>query len=263
MLSVSYLTPVSFDFLTPARKACNQVARVMFNTVTCQCCRREEANPPQINAVVQTPPPRAISTCRKVWNFCTQGTILHALDNQRLEEETEANKKLSLCGKATLGIKYGLKGFFQKIPILILVSNILTKTTNLDDIQKIDIDFSFTESSVIVPILEEIVFRGIVQNIVAVSQRALNWCMPQCIKTNRVFIWIVSPSCRILVVNLLFAAVHLGNGGGYLTLLGAAVQVISILWSPRYSILHKTTGNIVAPIFAHMTNNAIAHVLTH
>jgi hypothetical protein len=79
----------------------------------------------------------------------------------------------------------------------------------------------------------------------------------RCLKNNKIFEWITSPSARILTSNYLFARTHSNIGKGRSTAQAFSIAAY-IMLSPRESILHETTGNIASTIACHGTHNLIS-----
>lgn len=107
-------------------------------------------------------------------------------------------------------------------------------------------------------VLEEILFRGVMQNCLASLQKTAVYVTPQRLQNNCVFKWFTSSAARIISISAIFAAVHLSNGGGYLSEKDSFIQAMAIMLLPVEGILHETTGSIVAPIAHHMTYNFLA-----
>ena len=95
------------------------------------------------------------------------------------------------------------------------------------------------------PILEEVIFRGCLNNGIYLGQQLLEKAAPESLR-GRLFNYIISPSPRLLIVHGLFSFAHGIQRGSILFLLGAS-----------FTLLHESTGDIIAPIYAHITQNAL------
>lgn len=200
-------------------------------------------------------------------NFFTDYTIAHALDNSRIQRELKETRNKSLASKIAQGIDVGIDGITKSIVIgffISLVAKQFFDTTN-DGSQAENGSAGkgpdFISAVFTGPILEEILFRGILQNGMGYVQKIAKWVAPQLIKKTRLFKWLISPSSRVLAVNSLFAYVHFYNKGYSMSTADAAVQVGSIFFTPKSSILYETTGNLAAPIACHISNNLYVQCL--
>lgn len=194
-------------------------------------------------------------------NFFTDYTIAHALDNSRIQRELEESRNKSLASKITQGISVGVDGLTKAIVIGFLISIVAKQFfDSTNDGSKAENEntgegLGFIYSTFTGPILEEILFRGILQNGVGCVQKLAKWVAPQLMKKTRLFNWLISPSSRVLVANSLFAYIHLYNKGHSMSTADTVVQVGSIFLTPNSSILYETTGNLAAPIACHISNN--------
>lgn len=184
-------------------------------------------------------------------SFFNNYTIIHAVNNPRIEEEFQQDKNSNLATKLKKGIYVEAKTFIQRFVIFTALSTLAKQLKQSNGINNIKEPIGFIYEVIIGPIVEEIIFRGILQNGMHYAQKFAKWAAPRFIRNTRVFEWLTSPSARILGANSLFALVHLGNKGAVRTV----ALVGTILLMPRMSILHETTGNIAAPIVCHMTHN--------
>ena len=104
-------------------------------------------------------------------------------------------------------------------------------------------------------IIEELIFRGIIQNSLGISQQAIKYVTPESLQDNRFFQFIQSPCARVLTTNVIFALTHFINAKGSLSTAGATSQIACILLYPMCSTLYETTGDLFTPLVAHTTNN--------
>lgn len=199
--------------------------------------------------------------------FFSDHTVAHAIDNQRITEEVQLNRDLTFFQKCKKGFEVGVKGAIQGLFISMSIYQ-LTKlffdtTDNTRGYSTGEGAVSdFKINCIMFPVVEEIVFRGIIQNGASCFQKIGNYIAPSALKNTRAFQWLTSPASRILGSNALFALAHLSNSGTAMSLAGAAAQTLKISLHPSFSILHETTGDIIAPIAAHIVNNSMAMFLT-
>lgn len=128
----------------------------------------------------------------------------------------------------------------------------LTEEPEKNDLRQNPLHDSLSRFVIRIPIIEEIVFRGLFQNGLGAVQSALSSILP--------FSWASSPAFPILGSNLYFSLVHLQNSdpdNGYLNRISTISKVLLLLLHPQSSILHTTSGGLTASISAHITRNLI------
>jgi hypothetical protein len=206
----------------------------------------------------------------------TENTIFHALDNQRLE--ANGKKTFSFAERVHKGFHEGVVGAVKGIASQLCLLGLIwaSTTVSFDNQDDAKVDQFYNNDIFIVltaPIIEEVFFRGILQNGAHGLQVLSQKILPARMQNNRIFKWLTSPSARVLVPNSLFAGVHLLNGGGYLSSGGALMQAGKIFIYPVESILFETTKKpsssvssffengvlaMVAPMTCHIANNLFA-----
>lgn len=187
-------------------------------------------------------------------------SIFFALNNETLKKEFRQHANLNVFRKFTLGFKNGVRDFPSNVMIVICL-NILFSRFKPAPISSNSLKNSLLGNAIIAPITEEIFFRGILQNGVAKVQKLGADYLPNSLIKNKVVNWSLSPSARVVVVNSLFATIHLYNAGKGMTQQHAVIQTLKIMLKPSSCLLHEKTGNIIAPIGSHMANNLIASSL--
>ncbi len=116
------------------------------------------------------------------------------------------------------------------------------------------------EADLVGPLIEEVFFRGVLQNGLKIAQRTGQKIFtPLQGKTAE---WIFSPQARILAINALFAAAHLSNARGPSSTIVAIRQIIFCALFSTEARLYETTGKLHVAIASHMTNNLFASLLT-
>lgn len=111
-----------------------------------------------------------------------------------------------------------------------------------------EIKYSFVGSVIIMPIVEEVIFRKLVQGGIQKLQRFL----PQRLNC------LSGQSARVLITASAFGLIHLLNGGegGYHTWEMAKIQSIYATIAGLYLChLKEKTGNIAVPLAVHMALN--------
>ena len=99
----------------------------------------------------------------------------------------------------------------------------------------------------VIPIIEEIIFRGCLQRLI----KSIQGFLPKKLET---------PSLRVLITASYFASYHLSNSGGYLTKSQAIIQCLGILLYPIESIIYERRSLLMS-IISHMTNNLCCYTV--
>lgn len=188
---------------------------------------------------------------------CTRGTIFHGLDSERLEHDKKEYKDATYFSKIRLGISMGAQGFLVSL-VVNTVANILIETRGKTSGNLLSISYT---QLVAVAVIEEIIFRFLIQNAIELIQNTAVHYASDSLKENRAFIWVTSPSCRVLATSAIFAAVHLTNGGTYISVAGAAVQAFTILINSNETVAYEISGDFITPVVCHITNNTIVYGL--
>ncbi len=196
-----------------------------------------------------------------VSEFFYKGSILHGFNNERLSAERAKNLNLTELDKAALGLGGGARRFVQASWYVLALS----LTISVLGITYLGVSSALTldilDIVIVAPIVEEVLFRGFIQEGLSILQSCIKQILSVASLKSHTISWLLSPACRIVVVNSLFAAAHFGNIHHGFTIVQAAVQVTLIVLTPVYSILYETTDSLSAPIVAHMTNNLFCVLL--
>lgn len=205
-----------------------------------------------------------------VYNY----SIPHAMDLARLETEREKQMPLSRWEKARYGAETGVFQVGRAIALSVtfsLASRMVRTSARKAATQSLR-SIGFKSIALTAPLIEEIVFRGGIQRsfhfVQNMARRNLQGHSPRIAQEVKNHYnndenpnFLVNPSSAILLSNTLFAAVHLRNAGSYLTASQAIMQCTNIFLTPVYGILFYTTGDLSAPVAAHMTNNGLVYSL--
>ncbi|MDP1835485.1 MAG: CPBP family intramembrane metalloprotease [Chlamydiales bacterium] len=188
-----------------------------------------------------------------ITNVFYERSLLFALDKNAISEKTHLYQDLSWAQQIKVGAISGIQDFAFGYLLLAVASIALKK---MKPGKKASRPFPSKTEVILGAIAEEILFRGCLQNLMARTQ---NFAIKNCpsLLSHNASIWLVSPGARILTCNLVFSAIHLSNSGDYLSNKGSLIQSARILLMPTESILHETTGNIIAPIVSHLVNNVL------
>lgn len=190
-------------------------------------------------------------------NIFYENTLFFAVNNQALANTSQKYKDLSWVQKFKIGTLTGVKRLLS----CYLISECLDfalRGKSHGYKARVQFDWPLLVISVVI---EEVLFRGIVQNLLEGSQKIAVRGIPQSLQNNRVFKWFTSPSARIVIANTVFAAAHLFND--YQSTKSNIQQFMFIMLLPVEGILNETTGDIIAPIACHSTNNSLAWLLYH
>jgi membrane protease YdiL (CAAX protease family) len=175
-------------------------------------------------------------------------SIFAALNNEELEKERTAYQNSTLLQRVKVGVIAGMKSVALGIIISILLPK--DKPSAMSEQYREHINnSSILLLAFIGPLLEELMCRGVIQQVIGKMQSVIDPYVPHSFK------WLTSPSARIVAANTYFAYAHISNTGSF----GAQCQ--GHFLRPTCSILYETTGGLVAPITAHMTNNLITVLL--
>ena len=236
----------------------------------------------QTSEIALSPPPSNISSysqiARNYFHRMTHDyTIGHAIDSSRLDSEREECKNFTFQEKMYTGAKAGVFGLTQGVAYSVGFQ-FLCKAARIPVGRKATTTLPpFIHTVLLGPIIEELIFRGGIQRgtyfthrmimqqrghftdaVMRANRNAINDDEVRVASYSRP----VSPTAAIMMSNSAFAAVHIVNAGKYLSTIGAIGQVSKIFAFPIFGILYYTTGDMVAPITAHMTNNGIAWSLS-
>ncbi|MGZ3633749.1 MAG: hypothetical protein ACXWM7_05670, partial [Parachlamydiaceae bacterium] len=137
----------------------------------------------------------------------TEGTIFHALDNERLKNDRKEYINKSFIYQISIGVITGCKGFLKNVVIGEIFTYVIYLIPNLEtDNATIDIfQMPFFKTVLLIPLIEEVIFRLFLQNAIKSVQLEATRIMPDAIQKTRVFIWLTSPSCRVILVSAIFA----------------------------------------------------------
>lgn len=199
--------------------------------------------------------PKSFSVIKKSFY---EHSLFFAANNQAITENSHQYNDLSWAQKFKLGAIKGSEKFLLGLVTVIILNNALSAMPSGQAATSEDVTML---EGLACAVVEEVLFRGVLQNCLAGSQRIVTCVTPQCLQNNRVFKWLTSPSARIISINAMFASVHLLNGKAYLSEKNALIQATKIMLLPTSGILHETTGDIIAPIACHITNNFLLDVL--
>lgn len=197
-------------------------------------------------------------------SFYYQDSIFYAAVPENINSRINQESSSSIFKKIILSITTAVANIFKNLSLVfsfaILFKTVVQNNSSLyskNQSTHCHLD-DFSKTVIIGPIIEELIFRGIIQQtILPVIQKTIRYITPTEYQQCSYLQWINSPSFRVIFANLLFAAVHIKNADSYLDITGALLQVTLIALYPTESILCETTDSLTAPLVAHMTNNFI------
>ncbi len=196
------------------------------------------------------------------WLF--KGSILN-YSNERIHRERLERAFLPWHQKIWHASLRSLAEFPKSVLITVMIRGCLnllaTQAQSLslpkNDSQISHSDISTLEFVVLIPILEELAFRGTLIHSVRILQKSMQAHVPASLK-GKVVEWLASDYARILLVQSLFAAVHLQTN--YQSTFGSVVQTLGIfLGGSSCTIEYETTNSLMASTAFHITNNALVH----
>lgn len=192
------------------------------------------------------------------------GTVFHAVNSERLDRETQEAQTMGVVRRFFEGVKSGVTGFIPKVIYSEVISAGYSRCGVSSKISvarvlkasphRIPVCFeNFVLVIVIAPLIEEVICRLVLQNVIRGFQYLMSSANPtdEELHSQRSF--------RILCANSLFAALHLSNAS-HSGNLSAYSQATTIALNPRASILYETHG-FSASLGYHMANNAMVYVL--
>lgn len=187
-----------------------------------------------------------ISLATRSKRFFYKHSIFQLLDVQKYERKVGKYEHDTMMTKIKYAVNSQLIVQFKKLCIVILLPYIVSTLLKEKPASSKLTDLSFMTIVVICPLIEEVVFRGILQNLLKKGQQHLPTQL-------------ASASLRVALIGALFACVHLPNGGDYLSKTRAIAQCAAIMLYPNFSSLYEKTGSFVPGLIAHMTNNFICY----
>ncbi|MDP1836007.1 MAG: CPBP family intramembrane metalloprotease [Chlamydiales bacterium] len=180
----------------------------------------------------------------------TSYSLLHALDSNRL-----GKKSYSYREQAVIGAKVGL--VMMWVWGAAALSTAYAGVWATSNLGRFSIH-SMSRDGLLVPMLvnpvwEEVLVRGAIQSVLiwvsklAESREGAWWSRIK---------WSTNPTSRVLISQFIFAMGHYKVlNTGFIALTAAFMLV------PKEAILRETTGNIIAPITAHLTQNVVSTLL--
>lgn len=210
-----------------------------------------EATRKYFNTCLNQTPAVAGKCSQAIKNCFFEQSVFFALNNKALEQKYYEHYDLSLMQKIKLGAVNGMK--------TLLIGCIIYKILGLT-LARIPVGRPLSKeisllANLVSPVVEEVLFRGILQNDFKILQFFAKDKTPEHLQDNVAFRWLTSPSARIVMTNLVFAALHLHNAGVSTSDKGSIIQCLRIMLQPTMGILYDTTGDLIAPTVCHVTHN--------
>lgn len=173
-------------------------------------------------------------------------SIFQVFENQKYERQVGKYKNEPMINKITYALNSHLIVQSKALVVGSILPYVVSKLVNEKPATVKFTDCSFLTMVISGPLLEELIFRGILQN----SIRKVQQYVPKPLAIA---------SIRIAVTSALFAGMHLLNSGDYLSKSDAITQCAMILLYPSYSTLYEKTGSLIPGIVAHMANNFVVY----
>ncbi len=197
-----------------------------------------------------------------ITNWLFDRSIL-SYSNERILRERMERAPLPLSQKVWDAAKRSVCEF----PKTVLTSLLIKTTLNLLSLQFASLSLSKTDQQIshwdisnfefviLHPIFEEIVFRGALRSSLIILQDYIETCAPEG------FQWAASDYTRILLIQALFASIHLQ--ADYQSTFSAFAQCLTIfLAGSSCTIECETSDSIMASMAFHITNNALVRGIT-
>lgn len=187
-------------------------------------------------------------------------TLFFAFDNPAISEKHRSYRDLSWTQQVTIGAVHGVEAF--------LVGVLFIKTLNLaakslpDGLPAAMAHERPLIVRVVGSVMEEMILRGIAQtSIMGHLQLLIEQQAPKGMRDHYVFQWLTSPSARIVLINTIYAALHITNRGITLSDKATAIQVIRVMMQPVFGNLRETTDNLLAPAAAHVCHEILVELV--
>lgn len=148
---------------------------------------------------------------------------------------------------------YGVMDSFRTISLSLLISNILNnifKGILAETNQELTQNNSFLKMCIIMPIVEEIIFRGAIGYILNSTKISF------LIKVMALILGCSDYKLTIVINNTIFALTHLINCKS-INVAYALLQVLNIMLKPSLSIMYYRYG-LLASIISHIIHNSLS-----
>lgn len=166
----------------------------------------------------------------------------------------ESMEELPNSKRILEGVKVGTLLYVPQITTLLAIYSLNVAA----EIPKYSYTVTFFEAVLLAPIIEEMIFRIVIQNSVHLAQAGLQAIAPKCISETRVFQAITSQKGRIVLITTLFAVIHLTNAPFLAA--GTLALTTTIILFPICTLAYER-GGFEASWAAHITHNFISCIL--
>ncbi len=200
-----------------------------------------------------------------IQSFFYQGSVFEVVnltENDFRQSRSEVASS-SLLQRVANGIPIGVEDQLKAYLPFFLIANLAKVVFKGLKIEELPATKYFDFFTVVIsgPILEEIIFIAVLQNIIYMIQGIAKMILPSFIKETRLFTFLTSSSSRIMCIGMLFAWVHRGNAGNLYSSGGALAQVTVIALYPSSSLTYERTGSLITVITAHMIYNYCGFII--
>ena len=178
--------------------------------------------------------------------FFYKKSIFSILDTQNYERKVGKYQNEPMMAKIKYAVKSQLLVQGKELCVITGLQYVVAKIVRETPATVKFTDCSFMLMVVVCPLIEEVIFRGILQNVV----RKIQQYVPKPL---------AKAAIRIAITGALFAGAHLMNGGDYLSKTEAITQCAIIMLYPNFSRLYEKTGSLLPVIVAHMANNFVCY----
>jgi hypothetical protein len=191
----------------------------------------------------------------EVRDFFKEGSIFQVVNEDRFEANWRKNLFLSPKRRIENGIRQAVRGSLRKFSIQwainAFVASLDTRAWQYHSPERSNLFMT----AVVAPVVEECLFRGLLQTGIYKAQKWAHNHACSCTKKTKWFRSLTSRPARVLGSTIPFALSHL-----YRTPFTAAslTQATLMILYPTYALLYETTGNLKYSIGTHMINNFAA-----
>lgn len=193
-------------------------------------------------------------------DFYRAGSVFHIADSDRFDRDHKKILFRNHTERVEKGIRQAIKGAARKFSLLWAMGAVLSllpfvpagsvvrgPTTMLPLVNP-----GFFSTVIVAPVVEELVFRGGVQNGIDKAQKWAKRHFSVASQKTPWFRMLTSRAARVIGTNIPFALANLAVAP---LSLSSITQVALMFLYPTYSILYETTNDLRFPIGAHIANN--------
>lgn len=192
-----------------------------------------------------------------ITHFFYDGSIVEAHNGQAIHDEYEKNKHLSFIERFSIGCSRGIKSFSRSILIMRILpsKNKIVKSLKNSNANKIN---PLIDSIIVAPLLEEIVFRLILQNLILsqIYPFRNTFSKEQQDEYQEKYKKYTDITKRIIITGTLFSIVHYPIKSKLLGQDTAIKFITTLILFPDESVAYEKYG-FGGSLGLHMTHNLL------